>query len=99
MDERIPISRLKGIKLIFEDDLYELAQFVMKLQLAQDTPTMKRRATVGLIISHYARMLLTHDQQLKHLVQSQGISMNAVIEPDDQDQWSCTPENDLSGSS
>jgi hypothetical protein len=83
MDESIPISRLKGIRLIFEDDLYELARFVMKVQLARDTPTMKTRATVGLIISHYARMLLTSDHQFRRVVESHGIHINTVVEPDD----------------
>ena len=91
MADPIPLSRLKGIKCVYEDDLFELAKFIMKVQIARDTPTRKTRATVGLIVSHYAHMLLTTDIGMRQMVQAQGICLDSVVEPDDSARWPYHP--------
>jgi hypothetical protein len=91
MGEKIPVSRLKGLKLVFEDDLYQLAQFILKVQTTQDTPTRKARATVHLVLSYYAQILHTDECRFIPLAKKHGLSLGDTIEPDDPALWADKP--------
>ena len=82
MHEQIPVSRLKGLMIVFENDLYELAQFKLKVHLARDTPTQKTRTTVHGIISDYEHLAKVNYRRVCDLATRHGLPLDASIEPD-----------------
>jgi hypothetical protein len=83
MHKRVPVSVLKNFRVVFEDDLYELACFGLKVHLATDTPTQRSRTTVHGLESIYERILSKEIPHLRHQLQKAGIPLGASIEPDD----------------
>lgn len=51
MHKTVHVSHLKGFNVVFYNDLYELAYFDLKKNLATDTPTQRSRTTVHGLVS------------------------------------------------
>lgn len=82
MSDSGPISRLRGLKVVFEDDLYELSQFILTVHLTRDTPTLKTRTTVHGLIRDYEYLANINGNQARNLVQRHGLPLAASIVPD-----------------
>lgn len=84
MDESIPVSRLKGLKVLFENDLYELALFKLKVNLTQDTPTQTVRTTVHGIISAYEYLGKINHRRACNMAARHGLPLDVPIVPDEK---------------
>ena len=79
----VPVSRLKGFSVVFKDDLYELACFDLKRNLATDTPTQRGRTTVNGLVGIYENILGNSLQHVRKQLTDGGIPLGASIEPDE----------------
>ena len=81
MSERVEVSRLRGLQVLFEDDLYELAMFLLKVHMAQDTPTQTTRTTVHGLVAAYARLVTVNGDRARAMLEASGLSLGACIVP------------------
>ncbi len=84
--EIVSIDRLKGIKVLFEDDLYQLSQLVLKGHDAVDAQTNCRSRTTlhGLAgqfacLFHASRITAEH---VKEIIRGAGLPIGGTIEHD-----------------
>lgn len=82
MSERVEVSRLRRLQVLFEDDLYELAMFLLKVHIAQDTPTQTSRTTVHGLAAAYARLVSGNGDRARATLEASGLPLGACIVPD-----------------
>ncbi len=91
MNRRIEVNELKGISIRFLDDLFELAQFMLKVTEAKNRawddrdPGIRHTGvpTVNGVISAYARVDIDQSSEsIKAIVRERGIDLGAVVEFD-----------------
>ena len=82
MIKTIPVSRLRGLKVVFQDDLYELAQFVLKFQQAHDPPTTRTRTTVHGLLTVYEYVARLSSSYAPVPAARHGLPLDATIVPD-----------------
>jgi len=82
---KIAVSRLKGLNVFFEDDLYELAMFTLKLHLARDIPTQTTRTTVHGLACEFEYLANLRDRRVQKLVAGRGLPLGASIVADGED--------------
>lgn len=80
---QIGVSALKGFNLLFPDDLYELAYWLLKLNSAKNYGTNRRsRHTVFGLVGIYAQHSNLNHETLVSVLESRGLKMEATIEFD-----------------
>ncbi len=58
--DAIPLSKLKGIKVYYEDDLYDVAFLILKLRDARakyESSNSKSRPTINGLVSDFASLI------------------------------------------
>ncbi len=81
---QIGVSTLKGFNLLFPDDLYELAYWLLNLSTAKDHGTNSRsRHTVYGLTAIYAQHSNLDRDTLVSVLESRGLNMGATIEFDE----------------
>lgn len=84
--EKVSIERLKGIKIFFEDDLYQLGQLVLQGHDVVDAETgYVSRSTLHGLASSFA--MLFHgsritSKQVEETISSAGLPLSGTIEHD-----------------
>ena len=89
-EERIKTSALMGISILFENDLYELARFVLKIFQAQDEEANRKsagtrresRSTLLGLAHKYAYLTDVSSDRVKDAMKEAGLSLGATIEDD-----------------
>jgi len=82
--EKIGITALKGINILFDDDIYELAYWLLKMNDAKNRGTNTRsRHTVYGVAGIYAVEARLGRDDIVRLLESHGLPPGAIIEYDD----------------
>jgi len=82
--KKIGITALKGIGILFEDDIYELAYWLLKMNDAKDRGTnTKSRHTVYGVAGVYAMEARLNRDDIVRVLESHGVPSGATIEYDD----------------
>lgn len=78
---QIGVSALQGIGVLFEDDLYELAQWLLKLETARNRGTNnKSRHTVYGLAGVYATAAHLSRELVVRVLERHGLPLDATIE-------------------
>ena len=84
--ERVSIERLKGIKVLFEDDLYQLGLLLLKGHDTIDAQTNCRsRTTLHGLAGHYAMLFHgsnTTAEHVEEIIRGVGLPLGGMIEHD-----------------
>jgi len=83
---QVALSSFKLISILFEDDFYEIAGFILNMRRAKDRgPTRRSRPMVHGVATGYARLIVDVEvRQIEARLQAYGIDLGATIEFDDQ---------------
>ena len=82
--KKISVTALKGINILFDDDIYELAYWLLKMNDAKNRGTNTRsRHTVYGVAGIYAMEARLGRDDIVRLLESHGLSPGATIEYDD----------------
>jgi hypothetical protein len=86
-NNRIEIRRLRGIKILYEDDLYELANIVLKIMDATDDLSGGRvisRPTINGLSKQYSFICSDqiHSEQIVDIIAKYGLDIGDIIEFD-----------------
>ncbi len=89
--QKIPVSALKGLGVFFENDLYVLAHFLLKMDDAKDAAANvqhngtqgKSRYTVHGLVSTYSMVARTNLNHIEPDLERRGLPLGATIEYDD----------------
>ena len=82
--EKIGITTLKGISVLFEDDIYDLAYWLLKTNEARDRGTNSTsRHTVYGLAGVYALAANMNRDEIARALESHGLSLGATIEYDE----------------
>jgi hypothetical protein len=89
-NETIKASTLLGISILFENDLYELARFVVKIHRAQDEEANRKssgtrqesRSTLLGLAHKYAYLTNVSSDRVKDAIEQAGLSLATTIEDD-----------------
>ncbi len=89
-EERIKTSELMGISILFENDLYELAHFVVKMHHAQDEKANRKshgtrqesRSTLLGLAHKYEYLTDVPSDKVKDVIKRAGFSLGATIDDD-----------------
>src|SRR4051812_39595517 len=85
-NNRVEVSRLRGINILYEDDLYELATIVLKIMDATDSRSggVISRPTIHGLVKQYS--FLCSDQirpeQVVDIIVKHGLAIGDIIECD-----------------
>jgi hypothetical protein len=87
-EERISARALAGISILFENDLYELARFVVKIHHAQDQEANWRtggtrqesRSTLLGLAHKYAYLTDIPSEKVKDAIRPAGLSLGTTID-------------------
>ena len=82
-NHKIQISELKGISILYNEDVYDLAQWLLRLDLARTTPTRIPRHTIYGLANRYAYLTQMDKEEVLQRLAQQGVSLDATIEPDE----------------
>ncbi len=84
MDEKIGVSSLKNLDVLYEGDLYDLACLLLKINDAKDKITYtKSRHTVKGLIGMYALLTNIDHAQIMSAVAKYALPLGAPIEHDE----------------
>lgn len=85
MNNRVGLSKLRRVAILFAGDFHELASFILQAYAAQDRATgAESRPTVHGIASAYARLVIDLSlEAIEDTVKRHGIDLGAVVEFDD----------------
>jgi hypothetical protein len=89
-EQEIAVSALKGLQVFFENDLYVLANFLLKMDDAKDKAMNtlskgthgKSRYTVHGLVSTYAMVARMNLDQVEADLERLGVPLGATIEYD-----------------
>jgi hypothetical protein len=89
-EERIKARALMGISILFENDVYELARFVVKIHHAQDEEAnlksggtrQESRSTLLGLAHKYAYLTNISSDKVKDAIKRAGLSLGTTIEDD-----------------
>lgn len=89
-EETIKASTLIGISILFENDLFELARFVVKIHRAQDEEANRKsggtrqesRSTLLGLAHKYAYLTNLSSDRVKDAMTRAGLSLASTIEDD-----------------
>lgn len=85
--ETVSLNDLKGISVLFENDLYELAQLIVKINRAKDEeanrqPTGSRQesmTTLNGLAQYYAILTGASSDRIKDSIKQAGLSLGACV--------------------
>ena len=88
--ETVSPNELKGISVLFENDLYELAQLIVKINRAKDEeanrqPTGSRQesmTTLYGLAQYYAILSRVSPDRIKEAIRQAGLSLGACVRAD-----------------
>ena len=86
--QRVPLSRLKGVSVYFEDDLYELASLVLRLYDARkryEGSSTRTRPTVNGLVKKFAGLIdpvHPDDERVLAALEERRLPMGAIVESD-----------------
>ena len=83
----VKLSRLRGIKILYEDDLYELANIVLKIMAAIDKLSeggIMSRPTINGLAKHYCFLCngKIDSERIVEIIVKHGLDIGDVIEFD-----------------
>jgi hypothetical protein len=81
--QKIKVSALKAVSILYEGDIYDLALFLLRLDIARTTRTTTRRHTVHGVASHYATITWMKLEDVEEPLVRHGFSLRASIDSDD----------------
>jgi len=82
-ERRIPVSSLNGVKFLYENDLYELASLIIRLNKAKNEGTnMITLQTVYGLANVYATLAGVSCDKVKSVMNASGLPSNAEIVDD-----------------
>jgi hypothetical protein len=85
-NNRVEVSRLRGIKILYEDDLYELANIVLKIMDAIDNLSggVISRPTINGLVKQYSFLCSDqiHPEQVVDIIAKHGLDIGDIIECD-----------------
>ena len=81
-EERISVEALKGVSVLYEGDVYELAQLLLRVNDAKDKGTNRTsRHTVHGLASAYCNLADVEFENIITVFERHGLSLGAVVEP------------------
>jgi hypothetical protein len=84
MTDRIGVSALRGIGVLYRGDVYELARLLLKVDDAQDQEAQTHsRYTVKGLLQQYALLTRVADQQVQAVAARHGLPLEAIVEYDE----------------
>lgn len=84
MRDKISVEALRGVSLLFADDVYELARFLLKMDMAKDKPDAKGRHTVHGVATAYAMIAQVDHEAIREVLEARGLPLGAVVERDEE---------------
>jgi hypothetical protein len=86
MYEQLPHSALRDLKVLFDGDLFELAQIELKAtDVLYKGKRGKPQPTVNGLVAGYARLMNLELEPLRRAVARQGVSLGACVYLDDSE--------------
>ena len=83
MNDKISVEALKGIGVLYEGDIYDLACLLLKLNDAQDKGTNHRsRHTVYGVASDYSMLTRESRDKIIRILEKHGFPLGATVEHD-----------------
>lgn len=83
MTEKVSISALKGISVLYEGDIYDLACLLLKVDDAKDRGTNTRsRYTVHGLASIYSMIAHLNPDEIEDILKGHGLPLGATVEYD-----------------
>lgn len=84
MNKKIGVGSLKNKRVLFEDDLYDLACLLLKINDTKDEGTnIKSRQTIKGLIGKYAQLTNIDHAQITAAVSKYSLPLGATIEHDE----------------
>jgi len=84
MNDKISVEALKGIGVLYEGDIYDLACLLLKLNDAQDKGTNHRsRHTVYGVASDYSMLTRESRDKIMRILERHGLPLGATVEHDE----------------
>jgi hypothetical protein len=84
MKDKISVAALKGVGILYEDDIYDLACLLLKLDDAQDKGTNRRsRHTVYGVASDYSMLTRQSRDKIVRILERHGLPLGATVEHDE----------------
>lgn len=81
MEPRVDLARLKGINILYEDDLHSLGQFVLKAYDAQWAGTRsKARPTLHGLARIYGLILNCVSKPFEEAIEAHGLPLGATVD-------------------
>jgi hypothetical protein len=81
MEQRIDLTRLKGIGILYADDLYDLGRFVLKAYDAQWRGTRsKSRPTLHGLARIYGLILNCDSKPFEKTIEAYGLPIGATVD-------------------
>ena len=81
MEQKIDIWNLKGIGILYEDDLYDLGQFVLKAYDARWARTgSKARPTLHGLARIYGQILNCASKPFEEAIEALGLPLGATVD-------------------
>lgn len=83
MTDKISVSKLKNLDVLFEDDLYDFANLMLKIYDAKDkgTNTVTRDTVTGLV-NGYALIARINPNQVLAVIKRSKLPLGSTIEHD-----------------
>lgn len=81
--KKIRLSTFQEFSIVFEGDIYELAQWLLRLDLARSTATHVHRHTVHGLANRYSMLTGTSLDVVCRRLVAHGYDLGATIEPDE----------------
>ena len=86
-NNRVGISRLRGITILYRDDLYELANIVLKIMGATDKlleGVVMSKPTINGLAKHYSFLCSgkIDSERIGEIIVKHGLAMGDIIEFD-----------------
>ena len=84
MNDKISVEALKGVGVLYEGDIYDLACLLLKLNDAQDKGTNRRsRHTVYGVASDYSMLTRESRDKIMRILERHGLPLGATVEHDE----------------
>ena len=81
MKEKVDLASLKGIAILYEDDLHDLGQFVLKAYDAQWAGTRsKSRPTLHGLARIYGLILNCSSRPFEEAIEACGLPLDATVD-------------------
>lgn len=84
MAEEISVEALRGVRVLAEDDLYDLANLVNRIHQARADSGVRTRTTVNGLANIYCNLAHVEREQVLGVLHAHGLPLATTIEPDDE---------------